>query len=307
MYFVTKKQLFFCGFLLLFLKSYGFQRTLYVDNFNNILGSPSKEDKLLFFAKKNNFNTLILYQLNKVDKRLSLSDPRKNNTLAEFISKAKVKFSMKQIGASGEAASFFTDIIDVYNNTRNKPEEKFDIYNLEYEYWSKKASGIDGYYCVNYLEENNITCDRKGSFNYFISNLKILKSISKESKHKIKIEAYVGYFTKNEISEITKYCDRVLIHAYGKTPKISFSIAKNSLNHLYELNSKVKASILLSTRMDQLGYWLKFASIGSCETAFIKEMNIKNINLKKKLNFDGFSYHTYSFLEKSISYFSYSK
>ena len=98
-----------------------------------------------------------------------------------------------------------------------------------------------------------------------------------------------------------------MIHAYGKTPKISFSIAKNSLNHLYELNSKVKASILLSTRMDQLGYWLKFASIGSCETAFIKEMNIKNINLKKKLNFDGFSYHTYSFLEKSISYFSYSK
>ena len=284
-----------------------FQRTLYVDNFNNILGNPSKEDKLLFFAKRNNFNTLILYQLNKVDKRLSLSDPRKNNTLAEFISKSKIKFGLKHIGASGEAASFFTDVIDIYNKSRNKPEEKFDIYNLEYEYWSRKASGIDGYYCINYLEENKITCNREGSFNYFISNLKTLKSLSKESKHKINIEAYVGYYTKNEISEITKYCDRLLIHAYGKTPKMSFSTAKSSLNHLYKINSKVKASILFSTRMDQLGYWLKFESIGNCESQFIKEMNIKNINLKKNLNFDGFTYHTYSFLEKSISYFSYSK
>ena len=60
------------------------QRTLYVDDFNTIIGSPSKEDKLLLFAKKNNFKTLILYQLNKVDKRWSLTDPRENTVLSEF-------------------------------------------------------------------------------------------------------------------------------------------------------------------------------------------------------------------------------
>lgn len=302
-----KNQLFCILFFFFFANLFCFERTLYVDSFNTILGDLKKEDKLLVFAQRNNFNTLILYQLNKVDSRFSLSDHKKNNVLADFISKAKTKFGMHKIGASGESASFFIDRIDVYNSSRSKAEEKFDIYNLEYEYWSKKASGIDGYYCVGYLEENNITCNRKGSFKYFIANLKKLKSLSKNSKHKINIEAYVGYYTQKEIKQISKYCDRLLIHAYGKTPKSCFTSAKKNLENLVQIKSKVKASILFSTRMDQLGYWLKFDSLGSCETKFIKEMNIKNINLKKNLNFDGFSYHTYSFLEKSISYFSYSQ
>ena len=97
---------------------------------------------------------MILYELNKINKRISLSDPRSNNILSEFIHKAKQKYQIKKIGVSGESADFFVKIINVYNNSRQKPTEKFDIYNLEYEYWSSKASGIDGYYCVNYLEEN---------------------------------------------------------------------------------------------------------------------------------------------------------
>ena len=234
------------------------QRTLYVDNFSNIIGSSSKEDKLLTFAKRNNFKTLILYQLNKVDKRWPLSDPKKNNVLADFITKAKNEFSIQSVGASGECASFFTETINPYNNSRNKPEEKFDIYNIEYEYWSKKASGIDGYYCVNYLEENAIPCNREGSFKYFLDNLKELKKLSKENKHSINIEAYLGYYTENEIREISKYCDRLILQAYGKTPKSCYTVVKNSLKNLSKINSKIKTSILFSTKMKHLGYWLKY-------------------------------------------------
>ena len=67
----------------------------------------SKEDKLLLFAQKNNFKILILYKLNKVNKRITLSDPRNNNILSEFIQKAKQKYQIKKIGASGESADFF--------------------------------------------------------------------------------------------------------------------------------------------------------------------------------------------------------
>ena len=283
------------------------QRTLYVDDFNNIIGSPSKEDKLLLFAKKNNFKTLILYQLNKVDKKWSLSDPRANNVLSEFIAKAKNKFSIQNIGASGESASFFTETIDVYNKSRNKSDEKFDIYNLEYEYWSNKASGDSGYYCINYLEDNSIPCTRNGSFNFFIENLKEMKQLSKNNIHDIKIEAYLGYFTPKEINSIVKYCDRLIIQAYGKTPKVSFATAKKSLTYLLKTNSKVKTSILFSTQMNNMGYWFKSHSLENSENRFFDLMNGNNINLKKKLNLDGFSYHTYSFLEKSVNYFYYSK
>lgn len=75
---MIKKQLFTSIFFLLFLHSFTVQRTLYVDGFNNILGSPMKEDKLLKFAERNSFNILILYQLNK---RFPLTDPIKKIAL----------------------------------------------------------------------------------------------------------------------------------------------------------------------------------------------------------------------------------
>jgi hypothetical protein len=89
---------------------------LYLDNFIVILRSYSKEDDLLNFAKKNNFNTLILYQLNKVDKQHSLVDPLKNKILAEFICKAKTKYQIKYIEASSESATFFSKKINIGTN-----------------------------------------------------------------------------------------------------------------------------------------------------------------------------------------------
>lgn len=287
--------------------TFSLERTLYVDNFNDILGSPTKEDKLLLFAQKNNIKILILYDLNKVNKRITLSDPRNNNILAEFIQKAKQKYQIKKIGASGESADFFVKIINVYNNSRQKSTEKFDIYNLEYEYWSSKASGIDGYYCVNYLEENGIPCGREGSFKFFIDNLKQLKNLSKGKPHKVEVDAFVGYYTQNEIIEISKNCDRLIIQAHGKDPKFCLAATQTNLESILNSNIKTKASILFSTTMSDLGYWLKFESIDRGEFLFFLEMNTKNNQLKKKLNIEGFTYHTYSSLEKSVSYYLYNK
>lgn len=302
-----KKTIFFVFFLFIISNIFSIERTLYVDNFNNIIGSPNKEDKLLLFAMRNNFNTLILYDLNKVDKIWTLSDPRKNNVLAEFILKAKTEFSIKNVGASGESASFFTNTINLYNNSRNKADEKFDIYNLEYEYWSKKASGENGYYCENYLKANSSPCNREGSFNFFIENLKELKTLSKNSIHSIKIDAYVGYYSQEEIKLIAKYSDRLIVQAYGRNPQTSFKFAKKNLEHVLNSNTKIKTSIVFSTRMNKMGYFFKFNDLEKSESLFFDVMNDHSINFKKNLNLDGFSYHTFSYLEKSISYYSYRK
>ena len=292
---------FFCS------KLFSTDRTLYVDEFSLILGSPYKEKKLLSFAAKYGFNTLILYELNKVDKKHSLTDPIKNNILAEFIAEAKVRYGIAKIGVSGESADFFTDKIQIYNNSRTKTEEKVDVYNLEFEYWSKKASGIDGYYCINYLEENSKPCTRKGSFSFFIDNLKSMQVLAETSKNNITVEAYVGYYTSNEISEISKYCDRILVHSKGKNPKLSFQSSRKNLENLYKSKSSIKTSILISANMSDMGYYLKHDSLEDTERKFIVEMKTKNKNLKKNINFGAFSYKTYSFLEKSLSYYSYSK
>ena len=304
---IIRKKVIFLLILFSLLNTFSNQRTLYVDDLNYILGSPSKENKLLSFAAKNNFNCLILYELNKVNKRVPFSNADKNNILADFIKKAKKEYGILQIGVSGEAADFFTDIIDVYNNFRTKADEKVDIYNLEFEYWSKKASSDGGYYCEGYLRDNNMPCNRKGSFQFFVNNLKQLKALSKASNHQIKIEAYVGYFTQNEIIEISKYTDRIQIQAFDSNPKLCFSKVKKSLEFISKLNKKTKISILFSTRMKYLGYWLKFDSLNNGEKLFFEEIKNQKLNLSKEIDFDGFSYNPYSYLEKSLNYYYYRK
>ena len=281
------------------------QRTLYVDNFSTILGSPNKEDKLLLFAKKNNFKTVILYQLNKVHKRWSLINPKENTVLSKFITKAKNKFSIKNIGASGESASFFTEIINIYNNSRNKPEEKFDIYNLEFEYWSKNATEPGGYYCENYLRDDSKPCTRGGSFLFFLENLKEIKALSINNIHNIKTETLLSFYSASEINNIVKYCDGITLQATGKNPRTSFLSVKKNIENLIKTKSSIKTSILFSARMNQMGYWLKSNSLERSEKKFLNELKINNLDLSKNIN--NFCYHTYSYLEKSVNYYQYTR
>ena len=50
-----------------------------------------------------------------------------------------------------------------------------------------------------------------------------------------------------------------------------------------------------------------YSTLEKSESLFFDFMNDHSIDLKKNLNLDGFSYHTFSFLEKSVSYYSYRK
>ena len=53
------------------------------------------------------------------------------------------------------------------------------------------------------------------------------------------------------------------------------------------LKSDIKTSVLLSTRMNHMGYWFKNNSLNKSESLLFKEMNGKDIQLRKKLNWTG--------------------
>ncbi len=302
------KKIFLILFLLLItLNAFGYKRVLYVDNFSSIVGNTTSENKLLSFAKRYGFNCLLLYELNKVDKKYPLKDKSTNSILAKFISKAKSTYNIDEIGAIGEASEFFTDVIHPYNESRNNVYEKFNVYNLEYEYWSNKASGEDGYYCENYLKYDNYQCTRAGSFKHFIDDLKVMKALVSQKSYKIKIEAFLGWFKENEIKEVAKYSDRVILQSYDKNPRLCYSKTKKRLSFITGLSSKIETSVLFSSTMENMGKWLKYDTLDKTENVFMSEMKAKNGELAKKLSIESFGYHTYSFLEKSLSYYAYSQ
>lgn len=294
------RRLFSCVIIFFSLVIYSQKRALYVDNFANILGSETKENKLLEFAKAKEKDELILYDLHKVNRRFPLGDAAKNGLLANFISKAKTKYNIKSISASGETANFFIKAIHPYNVSRTKKEEQFDVYNLEYEYWNERQSLDGGYYCETYLKRASLPCNRENSFNYFVNSLFVMKELAKDDNLDVKIEAYVGRYTRKEIDSISHHVDRLLIHDYVTQPEYSFLYVKDRLNYLDAIHSHIDVSILFSAENNFMGKWLRTHDFKKAEEIFFKELEKKEIALENHLNFAGFTYYNYSYFKKSL-------
>lgn len=290
--------------LFVIFKSYGSHRILYVDQFYDILGNEQKENNLLEFTVQNGFDKIILYDLHKINKTYPLADKNKNSILARFIFKAKINYGLKGVGGSGESGAFFINAIHAYNMSRINPIERFDTYNLEYEYWKKDANKNGGYYCENYLKTNGEACNRKTTFNFFLKSLATMKALAKENSHKVTVEAYVGKYYKHEIKKISNYVDRLLLHVYVTNPKNGFNFANERLEYLADIKNMPKISIIYSSETMFMGGWLKYNSIKKGERIFIDSLQKSNKDLLRKINFTNFTYYNYNKLAKSIKYYN---
>lgn len=293
-----KIQLFFSLILISTLITIKAQnRTLYVDNFANILGNYSPENELLEFAKKHKIKELILYDLHKINKSFPLGDSTQNQILADFIVKAKKEYGVERISASGESGNFFIEAIHPYNVSRKNKLERFDVYNLEYEYWNKPASLVGGYYCETYLKNGQLPCNREGSFKYFIGSLETMRFLADEIDHDIEVEAYIGNFQKSEVLQISKHIDRILIHDYVRRSERVFEYVKKRLELLDEIDSNIKVSILYSSEMNFLGDYFKNHELHEAEKKFFDSLRKEEKHLDDHINWNGFSYYNYDYLK----------
>lgn len=273
------------------------ERTLYVDKFNSILGNQNKEDKLLFFCQDNNFTTLVLYELHLIRKRLPINDKNKIKELANFIKLAKTKYNVKSVIASGENSEIFLNYIHIYNQTRTSDIERFNGYNIEYEYWNKTKSDLGGYYCENYLRKNKIPCTEKGSFNYFEETISILSLLKKEVSYNIDLDVYITNFTKNQIERLKKYDIKYRLSAYAGNVKLSSKQIQKELKILSSCKCLKDVSIILSSELFFMSGHLKYNSLDKTERKFKQY-----ISKYKNLNITEFTYFKYTDLKKSVSF-----
>lgn len=300
----TKISLIF-SFLLFsyFLESHASNRILYVNEFREIIGDKTREDELLEFGRKNGFDKIILYELHLVNKDFPMNNVHKNQILANFIYKAKTKFQFKEVIGTGENSDFFINAIDAYNRSRKNPLEKFDTYNLEFEYWKEDDTSKGGYYCENYLKNDYSACNRNSAFNFFIKTLQTMKKLAKESKHPIKIEAYVGKFNSTEINKICNYVDRLLVHVYVRKPQSGKNYVKERMEMIAAVKNQPKISIIYSSETVFMGGWLKFNSLEMAEKILIYSLKTEDAALLSKINLTDFTYYNYTNLTKSIGYY----
>jgi hypothetical protein len=189
-------------------------RGLYVDGFNTILGDTAKENNLLRWASKNNFNVLTLYGLNYF-----LPNSSSYTSLASFILKAKTTYAITEVNATGGSTANFTTNVNNYNISRANTAERFNWCNLEREFWNS---------------------DETFTFSYNV--MKQTKIWGAAQSPTVKIEEYIGWLKdspsaavnpvrEREIADsIVQIVDRLLIHDYQAN--ISFSYLQSRLSML---------------------------------------------------------------------------
>ena len=189
---------------------------LYVNNFKDIVGDSSAETALLNYAQTNGFNYLILYNLSYINNNMFAIDNQTTSLpLANFITNAKSNYGIMQVAAVGEKNSSF-DKIKIYNSFYpSNPEKRFDVFNLEFEFWNANSTSSGNYYCTTYLQPNGYSCDESGAFDFYINQLMLMHAYGDENG--ILIETYIGYINQAQADLIAQYTDRVLIHYYRQS------------------------------------------------------------------------------------------
>lgn len=230
------------------------KRGMYVDNFDTILGVSTKEDALFDFIVDNSITYLVLYDLHLLWSQ--------QDDLNDFIGKAKNLYGIEEIAAAGENTPFFENVI-AYNNTH---ANKFDVLNLEYEYWNNDPRDPDNYY--DKLDDMQTLANANG----------------------LLVEAYIGWPTEAEMAGIVSRVDRLLIHAYVTTPVNAADYLNERLGWIDNEENLPIVWVIFSVEAEFMGPWIAANSIEEAEEIVMTGLEDNG----QDLLIEAFHYFTYT-------------
>jgi hypothetical protein len=267
-------------------------RGMYVNQFSSILGNAVKEDSLLNYARDSSFNYMALYNLSS----LNFSSQSDMNKLSSFISRARTTYGITQIGAVSETFAQFRDKIVPYNNSHTA-NERFNVFNLEFEFWINASVNAGGVYCVNYLTQANCSCDTSGAFYYYINLLRQVDSIA--TANGAISETYIGWFNQGQGAQIQQNISRILLHAYRIDASSVFSYSKTRMGHLASNNTPVTIIPIFSAEPSFMGPWLT-SGHGQMEAynKYVTDFTADNSSWKQYVNIGGYQWFAQSYLPK---------
>ncbi len=269
-------------------------RGMYIDHFSTVLGNINKEDSLLHYAQDSSFNYLALYDLHNLD----LNNANTANMLSVFIKRARENFGIQYVGAIGENSSSFINKIAPYNSNRSNDLEKFNVFNLEFEFWTSSSVNPGGYYCTQYLQQANCSCDTSGGFKFFIREMHLIDSLA--AVQQIISETYLGWFNQGQATQIVNNVDRLLLHAYRTGTSSLFSYSKTRLQYLGSNNKVVDVAPIFSAEPSFMGPWLDSHSQLEAYIKYKTDFDNDNSAWKQNINVLGYQWFDWKFMPKPV-------
>ncbi len=299
---MKKKYLFLLIFLILVSLSSTRAQTikgLYVDGFSSILSNTIKEDSLLNYAQYNGFNYLALYDLWPIHVTYNLTNSSSCAVLSNFIQRAKQNFGISQVGAVGENFFFFNNVIKIYNQQHTNPLQKFDVYNVEFEFWNTASVSTGNYYCTTYLQSAGCSCDTAGAFTFYKKLIHQVDSVA--TLGGAISETYVGWFNQGQAITIANNVDRILLHDYISNYSSFYSYIKPRLQYIAARNILTDVIPIFSAEPSFMGPWLNthtvFTPYNDIQTSLTNETG----SWKQYINLKGYQWFAYSFMPYNIA------
>lgn len=249
-------------------------RGIYINDFEFILGNKVKEDSLLKWCKKRKFNAISLYDLGTI-----FDNPANIIPLGNFIKKARVNYSLSVAAVRGGNISL--NQTHQYNIGQSDLMKRFNVYNLESEWWNNEVS-----------------------WPTYVGYLGTLDSLTSISTPAIIAEEYIGWF-KNPIgldsimaAELVKKSDRILFHDYQSAPSMGY--CQNRLEYIGKAaaaqNKIIDIVVLFSSEPSFMYNYFSTTGLNkSFEQAFYNFKNqyaASNFSGKNNLNLIGYQIFT---------------
>ncbi len=269
-------------------------RGMYINGFDDILGNTQKEDSLLQYMSDSSYNYIALYDLQSVN----FSSSSDVNMLSSFILKARQNYGIPYVGAVGETKTFFTNKIKGYNNSRTNANEKFNVFNLEFEFWTTSSVQPGGYYCVNYLQNAGCNCDTAGAFQYYMGMLKSIDSLA--ATQGAISETYLGWFNQGQGKQIQSNVDRILLHAYRVDNTSVWGYSKTRLGYLASNNQMVNVAPIFSSEPIFMGPWLQSHGQHEAYDRYETDFNADNSSWKQFINLLGYQWFDWGYMPKPV-------
>ena len=289
--------LLFLAFSTLFTGNAQTVKGLYVDGFSTIIGNTTAEDSLLSYAQYNSFNYLALYDLWTVHTAYNLTNASTCTVLANFIQRAKQSYGITEVGAIGENFFFFNNVINIYNQQHSNPLQKFDVYNVEFEFWTVATVSTGGYYCTTYLQPGGYTCDTAGAFSFYKRLLHQVDSLANITG--VISETYVGWFNQGQAITIGNTVDRILLHDYINNYSALYSYIQPRLQLIAARNVVTKVIPIFSAEPSFMGPWLSTHTVYLPFADLQTDLTNETGTWKNYINLQGYQWFAYSFMPYS--------
>jgi hypothetical protein len=267
-------------------------RGIYVNQFSSILGNTAKEDSLFKYAQDSSFNYLAFYDLHSFD----LTNATKANQLASFLRRGREQYGIPYMGAVGESWNFFVNKIKPYNTGRTNLNERFNVLNVEFEFWTSSSVNPGGYYCTQYLQAANCGCDTAGAFKFYKDLLRKVDSLA--TTLNVLSETYVGWFNAGQAKELQPLVDRILVHAYRLDPSSVYGYSKTRLGYLAANNLPVNVVPIFSSEPDFMGGWLQSHAQIEAYNKYLADYNADNSSWKPNIRLQGYQWFCYGYMPK---------